>query len=92
MINKLIEKYNNKLKCITDIKNKTSFELVAVSCSEKEFLVKNIIQDLEELKKTQLQNLNEVKAYLGSQKVTPEMVAIAMRKIEISILGVDTDE
>ena len=49
-------------------------------------------EEMFELKKAQLQNLNKVKEYLGSQKVTPEMVAIAMRKIEISILGVDTDE
>lgn len=47
---------------------------------------------LEEMKKSQLETLNETRKYLNSKKVTPEMVAIALRKIEISILGVDTDE
>lgn len=42
---------------------------------------------LEEMKKSQLETLSETRKYLNSKKVTPEMVAIAMRKIEISILG-----
>lgn len=56
MIEKLIKKYEAKLKYITDLKNKTSFELVRVSCLEKEFIVKEILQDLEELK----QNINKL--------------------------------
>ena len=77
-LNELIKKYEDRVKMC---------ELNLMGSSYQE-----ILKDLNQLKKAQLQNLNEVKAYLHSQKVTPEMVAIAMRKIEISILGVDTDE
>jgi hypothetical protein len=51
-----------------------------------------ILQDLEKLKKHQLEILNQTRRYLNSQKLTPEMVVLALRKIGISILGVDTDE
>ena len=50
MIDSLIGKYKKKLEHITNLKNKTSFELVRVSCLEKEFIVKEMIKDLEELK------------------------------------------
>ena len=49
-IDSLIGKYKKKLEHITNLKNKTSFELVRVSCLEKEFIVREMIKDLEELK------------------------------------------
>ena len=80
MINKLIDKYKAKLKYITDLKNKTSFELVRVSCSEKEFIVKEIIKDLEELKE-------QVRKELYGQDMT-----IAEYKGACRRLGVDIDD
>lgn len=84
MINKLIEKYKEKIEYYS--------KLDSVNCNIRAELYTQILQDLKELKAHQLHNLNEVKSYLMSQKATPEMIAMAIRKIEISILGVDIDE
>ena len=51
-IDSLIGKYKKKLEHITNLKNKTSFELVRVSCLEKEFIVREMIKDLEELRES----------------------------------------
>lgn len=86
MINKLIDKYKKELEELETMK--TGY----VAYYGERTKCKEFIQDLEKLKKHQLHNLNEVKSYLMSQKATQEMIAMAIRKIEISILGVDTDE
>ncbi len=94
MINKLIEKYNKKLKYITNLKNKTSFELVRVSCSEKESIVKEVIKDLEELK-IEIDKLAKDKNFFENYyyddmfakgKISKELYA------KFKGLGVDTDE
>jgi hypothetical protein len=84
MINKLIEKYKEKIEYYS--------KLDSVNCNIRADLYTQILQDLEELKEHQLETLNQTKKYLNSQKATQEMIAMAIRKIEISILGVDKDE
>jgi hypothetical protein len=84
MINKLIEKYKEKIEYYS--------KLDSVNCNIRADLYTQILQDLEELKEHQLETLNQTKKYLNSQKATQEMIAMAIRKIEISILGVDRDE
>lgn len=90
MINELIKKYQEKVEEFKDDWEVNPY--IGVIPSYVSELAKEILKDLKEMKAHQLHNLNEVKSYLNSKKVTPEMVALALRKIEISILGDDTDE